>query len=215
MTKREPATHHIQQILHEILGLNDTENMRVTLEHPLEEVDSTRFNRAYVEIDGLTYGVSVFKLPAVSGEGLKEGDGSWDDVDNFKRNDEPKPLIFTTDYRVSNPKLHQLYVGWARETIQATTALCQTLWDQSRWPASDIATAAWEKLKEHIRTDAAWFEAAAIEFMKEGRDIHSPQIFVGDSLRSIPPGDYEGHITERDGKLYFEVSEDAQMKGAD
>lgn len=208
MTKREPATHHIQQILQEILGLDNIEHMNVKLEHPLEEVDSTKFNRAHVEIDGLTYGVSVFKLPAVNGEGLKE-----EAPEIGEEVIKAVGTTFTSDYRTSNPKLHQLYVGWARETIQATTALCQTLWDQSRWPASDIATAAWEKLKEHIRTDAAWFEAAALEFMRDGEHIDSPRILVGDSLRNIPPGEYEGYIAERDGKLYFELSDDAQARG--
>ena len=44
-------------------------------------------------------------------------------------------------------------------------------------------------------------------------DAHAQAILVGESLRGIPPGEYEGYIAERDGKLYFELTDDAVAKG--
>lgn len=158
-----------------------------------------RFNRASVTMDGNTYALSIF-VPGdptmIFGEKISGKLGADDDVIRFK-----------SDHR-DNPSLHQLYVGWARESLQIAHAACQELWDQSRWPASDIAAAMWEKVRQHIRTDAAWFEAAALEFMQPGGNTDQDfRIYAGESLRNLPAGEYTGYLQEKDGKLYFELSD--------
>lgn len=76
------------------------------------------------------------------------------------------PLTFKTDYRVENPKLHALYRGYALETILVTQSCVKALYDMSRWPASDMAHILWERVKQEIVEDAAWFEAAGLIGMK-------------------------------------------------
>lgn len=165
--------------------------------------------RTLVMIDGSSYAVTITAQEArtvgddqVILEDAKPGPGLI------------QPRTFMSDHR-NNPKLHALYVSWARDSIQIINQACQQLWDLSRWPESDIASALWKNMKDHMETDAAWFEAAALEFMEPNavmvaRDF---QIHVGESLRNVPPGEYTGHLEEKDGKLFFELDEELMVQG--
>ncbi len=209
--KKEPATDHIEWLITEIGdALTNTESMPgVTHTLPdLADIDPGKFNRIEVRIGDRPYTISIFQPAGNLMEGILS-------QVRLEITDEPKkrPIKFQNDHR-DNEKLHQLYVGWARESLQVATAACRELWDQSRWPASDLAQAMWEKVCEHVRTDAAWFEAAALEFMEPmGSIVSDFNIRVGPTLANVPPGEYTGHIEARNGKLYFELDDDVMPQG--
>lgn len=119
----------------------------------------------------------------------------------------PKVRTFENDHR-ENPGLHQLYVNWAREDISIARDMCRQLWDQSRWSASLIASAAWAQVQKLIETDAAWFEAAALEFASaEATPLLDRRIHVGSSLFGLEPGTYPVYLTEQNGKVVVELDE--------
>lgn len=115
---------------------------------------------------------------------------------------------FESDFRVTNPGLHRLHVKWAREDIRIARQAAEALWNQSRVSTAIIAENLWQSVKKTICRDAAWFEAAALEFMNPGHDIPvDDRIYAGEFLmKYLPPGkDLEGYITQKDGKFVFEL----------
>lgn len=125
----------------------------------------------------------------------------------------PAVRTFKNDHR-HKPGLHKLYVDWALEDLRICRDAMLELMGQSRWPANDIATAMWDRVRQTIREDAAWFEAAALLFAQELQDRNGPpKIFAGESLRHLPPGEFTGFITtDKSGRLVFEVQQDGQAE---
>lgn len=205
MTQNIPGTRrrrraHLELILNSIKnaltitppGFPGASSMSAALETP-EDINLGGFNRIQVTVNGRDdYMVSVF-------------------VPHADPVEPPAPETVHKEFQVdhrSNPKLHALHVGWARETIRETKRVCKSLWDQGRLQPSSIASAAWDEMVRTIKTDAAWFEAAALEFCNPDEIfVVDPTIHTGESLRNLPPGDYTGTIQERGGKLYFELED--------
>jgi hypothetical protein len=81
---------------------------------------------------------------------------------NQSKPEPTSPPTFESDFRVSNPGLHRLYVGYAYETMEITGRFTEELFDLSRWPASRFAGLVMDAQREEILKDAAWAEAAAL-----------------------------------------------------
>lgn len=71
---------------------------------------------------------------------------------------------FTSDHRVSNPGLHDLYVKWAVQTLEDVTEALEKLEARSQWTSARLANALRVEMQDLIREDAAFFDAAAILF---------------------------------------------------
>ena len=74
-------------------------------------------------------------------------------------------MKFVSDFRVSNPALHQLYLGYAIETLDILREPLQELDDCSRVSACLIAGAIREAIRREAARDAAWFEACALQYL--------------------------------------------------
>lgn len=147
---------------------NDLEGAVVSI--PTQDrIDPDKFNRAEIAYEGRLYTASVF----VSGQrGYPEEIAAAPAVIPTLPS---SPPVFETDYRVSNPGLHKLYVGYALETILVAKKACKKLYAQSRWPASALAGTLWEQVQEEMLRDAAWFEAAALIASKVDLAPYLPQ----------------------------------------
>lgn len=156
------------------------------------DIDPESLNRSKVFIDGRPYNLSI----TTSWRTPKD-----DPTPRVSQPQPTEPLKFSIDHR-SNPKLHQLYVGHARSAIRTTREFCEAMWGRSRWPDSDIASTAWAAVAQHCREDAAWFEAAALEFLHQEED---PLPNVVAIVQDLEPGEYVGHIEDRDGQLVFVI----------
>lgn len=134
--------------------------------------------------------------------------------------------MFTRDYRTSNRNLHDLYTAHARRALRIVKETVDTLYSHSRYPDADIASTLWSHVTELIKTDAAWFDAAALEFANPGEELSIdedgdytdttdyPEILRGVPITldpaqtDLPPGVYTGKLSEVDGKLIFTISFD-------
>lgn len=109
---------------------------------------------------------------------------------------------FEVDHR-DNPGLHKLYVGYAVEDLTIIRKCVNKLFGLSRWPASIIASTLWGLAQEHIKRDAAYFEAAALiysrlnllplferECLEEGR-VKAESEGSSSSKQTKGPGDPE------------------------
>lgn len=203
-------TADIKRIIDDIEEVLPRKKPRTTIRCP-DTIDPERFNRIEVFMgtdvnnDKRQYSISVFQSSTIAppiehAHAPVEPDAP-----------EPKPFnsadhFSMSDFRATNPRLHRLYVANAREAIRLTRSFCEAMWERSRWPDSEIAQAAWAAIAEHAKTDAAWFEAAALEFLHQEEDVpfHFPRIDV--DMGDLPPGEYTGHLEERDGILVFVVN---------
>jgi len=113
------------------------------------EVDTERFNRIEFYIVGRKYACSVFIPGPYSPESVS------------KKTPE-LPLKFTNDYRLSNPRLHRLYVKWALQELEFINQFVEEMGNLHRHPASIFVTRVLEIAQENILNDAAWFEAAGL-----------------------------------------------------
>lgn len=165
-----------------------------------------------VVIDGIDYVVTV--KPAEAGDPsvgviypLPADQPSTDEEDEEPRKHPPR--TFEIDHR-DKPGLHDLYVGYAREEIRIIKTCCDDLVSLSRWPASIIASNLWEMVRNNVATDAAWFEAAALEFA-EFETPKSPDLQL-DLLTALPPGTYSGYLAHEDGRFRFVVDRDQKVE---
>lgn len=71
---------------------------------------------------------------------------------------------FTSDYRVSNPGLHALYVKRAVQTLEDVREALENLDARSQWTSARLANALRVEMQDLIKEDAAFFDAAAILF---------------------------------------------------
>lgn len=75
-------------------------------------------------------------------------------------------MKFTEDHRTSNPGLHNLYVGYALETMEACERFLEELNGHSRITSSIIAGDVYSNIRSECERSAAWFEAAAIRYAR-------------------------------------------------
>jgi hypothetical protein len=71
---------------------------------------------------------------------------------------------FASDFRTTNPALHNLYVRGAYEDLHLAKEAIAALEARLRVPASIMAAALRQAMVEEIESDAAFFEAAALLF---------------------------------------------------
>ena len=75
-------------------------------------------------------------------------------------------MKFTQDYRTTNPGLHNLYVGYALETLEVCERFLEELNGHSRISSGVIAGDIYRHIRKNCETEAAWFEAAAIRYAR-------------------------------------------------
>lgn len=82
-------------------------------------------------------------------------------------------ITFQQDHRTTNPGLHDLYVGWAIETLRVLNIAIEELASHSRWPSTECVQVLIDKRKELCFTDAAFFEAAALMHIRADAEMNA------------------------------------------
>lgn len=73
-----------------------------------------------------------------------------------------EPMRFEYDHRTKNPKLHLLYVRWAMNHLALVDETIEKMHQfSSNFNMMNFIQAIQQQKSYKIKTDAAWFEAAA------------------------------------------------------
>ena len=118
------------------------------------EVDPKKFNRLPFTVGDRNYMVSVFVSSPEAIEATPIG--------SEESPARELPMVFESDHRRTNPKLHRLYVCWALRELEAINSFIEAMGEFSTFTASTIVSGVIEKAGERIMSDASWFEAAAL-----------------------------------------------------
>lgn len=74
-------------------------------------------------------------------------------------------MKFNSDFRESNPALHKLYVGWALDALEIANEAIDQFDDMSLITSYFMAASLREEIRKNAFSDAAWFEAVALNAM--------------------------------------------------